>query len=212
MHKTKLVIFDLDGTLIDSSKIISESYKETLAQIGISTEIQEFNQFIGRNLFSVFRNDFNLELAEALRATSIHRTISHCKTIRLKDMSSILYPGVEYTVSKLRDSGIECGIATLKNEDVAKYIISRCGLLDLFSAGILGMSPEEQDCKSNMIDSMLRETNTERKSCIMVGDHSSDAYAAIKSGVRFLPVSYGYGLRNTDCFKMSSIKELLTFV
>ena len=123
------ILFDLDGTLIDSSEGIIKSVLYTLDFYGIEeTDTTKLYQFIGPPLSESFEKFYGFSNKKAYDAVQKYRErynktgIFECK----------LYPGVEKCIRTLKEQGYRIGMASSKPEVSCKRILEHFGILPLF--------------------------------------------------------------------------------
>lgn len=122
------ILFDLDGTLIDSSEGIIKSVLYTLDFYGIEeTDTTKLYQFIGPPLSESFEKFYGFSNKKAYDAVQKYRErynktgIFECK----------LYPGVEKCIRTLKEQGYRIGMASSKPEVSCKRILEHFGILPL---------------------------------------------------------------------------------
>ena len=195
MSRYSAVIFDLDGTLIDTAPGIIACAKEVLTDMGVPIPPDsEFTKFIGPPLPECFRlvtglgPDFCLEAAERYKAIFGDRHIEHF----------ILYPGMRELLGRCRSAGILLAVATFKQPVHMRSSLEYFGILDIFSAAE-GTDPHSTLTKSQIIDRAIEKMGiTDRSAVLMVGDSYSDYEGACGSGTDFAAALYGYGLSAAD--------------
>lgn len=190
----RLVLFDMDGTIYDTSSGIINSYKHIIKKY----RLKEMNDdiirgFIGQNLYSSIQNNF--ELSDEKTAKAIMEYRQRYKMYGVEELKP--YDKLEYILNKLKTQGYKLGVATLKNEELAIDICKRQGTYKYFDV-IKGMDYSESLSKSMIIDSCMRYCKINKSNTIMVGDSAGDMIGALDIGVSFIPVTYGYGLKNRE--------------
>ena len=189
------VIFDLDGTLLDTSSGIIHTANETARSLGVE-EVHDRSMFeryfIGPPLHRGFADVFGL------RGDILEKAVD--QYIRLypvcggADMYSY-YPGLVDAVHELKDSGLRLGVGTLKNEQVATRMLRNSGFGDVFDA-IHGSDHTESLTKADIIEMSLEDLGVPRERVLMVGDSESDLNGASIAGLSFLAVSWGFGFHS----------------
>lgn len=185
------VLFDLDGTLIESGPGIIAAAREALRQMGLPDKPDEtMKTMIGPPLADCFRGV--LEVPEARVAEAVQRYREAAKTVGLDLIKP--YPGVKKMLSAIKDAGVRVGVVTSKITPTAKEHILRFGLapyIEYVRGGFPGGSAD----KAVLIASALTELGITAPDAVMVGDRHFDIIGANEVGVASIGVTYGYGSR-----------------
>ena len=191
----KLAIFDLDGTLVDTSRGIVNCYQHIIREFGlIELSDNEIKKFIGQNLLKSIMVNFNVGEGIAQKAALSYRT-----RYKQKGITEIsLYDQLEESLKLIKDHGCKLAIATLKKEEFAIQLFENIGLIQYFDT-IRGMSDGDSLTKSNIIDLCINDVGIrDRREAVMVGDSIGDFLGAKESGIDFIAVTYGYGFNKYD--------------
>ncbi len=189
-YRYDLAIFDLDGTLLDTSKGILGALTETLPELGLR-DIDEIDltAFIGPPIEEAFRRLLNLR-GEALKDAAA-RFRARYRTKYLKKATP--YTGIVALLEVLGTLGIKTGVATYKREDYAKDLLTHMGLAARIPA-IFGSDPAGLLTKSDLIRRALTASGIyDPTRAVMIGDTPEDARGASEAHVDFIAVTYGFG-------------------
>jgi acetolactate synthase-1/2/3 large subunit len=206
------ILFDLDGTIIDSRTGIIDSMKFALQKSGVSqiTENQITNaiglplakmikkllpQITETKLMDIY-NDYRKKYAKV--------GISNCK----------IYNDIEQ-VLKILSKEFNLYIVTSKNEEMAKKILKHFDLLNYFKCVKGAGSGVTVKSKSMLIKELLKEQIINAENSIMIGDRNEDIEAAAENEIKTIAVSYGYGAEtefNKALLKIDSPNELLDII
>ena len=190
----KLIIFDLDGTIADTSEGILNSHR--YANKAMSKPIpsdETLYKVIGASLLESYRNVFQFSDEEAIEAVKKYRTwYAEYGIHQVK-----LYPGIEDLLKKINERGILADIATLKAERFAVTMMKELGISNLFHM-IYGMNDSDTLTKAELIRKCISNAGVKSEETCMVGDSIYDFHGAQKCGVSFIGVSYGFGFRNGE--------------
>lgn len=190
----KYVLFDLDGTLIDSSEGIGLCYRYTFEQLGLPFPGESFvRRAIGRMLPEAFEKLAGLTPQQARQAAQIYR--DHYNEEGKAHFH--VYPGMSDTLQTLQMQGCCLGVATLKKESFAREMLALGGLLPLFHT-ICGMDADDTLTKPELIARCRLEMNAPPEESILIGDTVFDQTAAKDAGIAFLPVTYGFGFQGEE--------------
>lgn len=190
----KYVLFDLDGTLIDSGEGIGRCYRYTFERLGIPFPGEHFvRRAIGRMLPEAFEKLAGLTPQQARQAAQIYR--DHYSEEGKTHFH--VYPGMSDALQTLQMQGCCLGVATLKKEDFAREMLALGGLLPLFHT-ICGMDADDTLTKPELIARCRLEMNAPPEESVLIGDTVFDQTAAKDAGIAFLPVTYGFGFQQND--------------
>lgn len=184
------VIFDFDGTLVDSARGILAGISQALDFRGITPRVPLTSAIVGPPLLQT------LALASGLKdKDTLARLASEFK--RCYDQTGYRdtdpYPGVETALHALRDSGFPLLIVTNKRGVPTRLVLEHLGWTSLFDAVYcLDEYPDYGD-KSAVLSHLLRERALPADASPYVGDTAGDALAAAANGMPFLYAAWGYG-------------------
>lgn len=190
MYET--VLFDLDGTIIDSAEGIINSFNYTFRALGLPFVPREkMGIFIGPPLLYSFETICGLSKERALRAVEIYR-----EYYREKGIYEIrAYEGMEELLKKLKKSGKRLLLATSKYELYAVKILENLGFAKYFDFAVGSLAGGERGTKAEVIEHALALSGAEKQSAVMVGDRMHDAVGAHKAGIDSIGALWGYGTR-----------------
>lgn len=186
------VLFDLDGTLVDSSETISASLKHALGQMGIDPGAgRELRSLIGAPLLDIFCDEYGLGPEEAERAIDLYRVHYDAQA----QAGTIVYAEVENMLQRLRLAGYRLFVATVKPTPIAEKVLADLGLHGHFD-GVAGASLDSgRRDKRSIIGHALSKYGLRAEESAMVGDRDQDVYGARAHGLRSVGVTYGFGSR-----------------
>lgn len=197
-----LIIFDLDGTLLDTSQGIFNSVRYTEKYMGLSPiNDEDLRKFVGPPPKEMYKEKYGLSEEMALEAAKKHREYGKTKAI----YEAKLYPDVFDTLSILKNNGIKLAVATLKLKSIADEVLRFNNLYGFFDA-IVGMDENESITKTETII-MAEKIIDSSGSVLMVGDSLYDYEGAIDANVDFLGVLYGFGFNVNKKYKFNTIKR-----
>jgi phosphoglycolate phosphatase len=190
--KIQNLLFDLDGTLVDSSQTISASIKFALDSMDIDTARRTpVEAMIGASLFDIFRNEFDLTDEQAYVAIDIYR--EHYDS--LDQAGTFVYDNIRDVLPCLRTAGYSLFIATVKPTQIAEKVLSDLDLRHWFD-GVAGSSMDsERRDKSSIIAHALRKFDLDPLRSMMIGDRNQDISGARANGLFAMAVTYGFGSR-----------------
>lgn len=189
----RLVIFDVDGTLVDSQAHILASMEGAFAALDLSAPTREETLgIVGLSLpVAVLKlaPDLNLEERDLL----VQAYKDTFQKIRLSGTgASPLYPGTQEMLAKLvAQDGLLLGIATGKSRRGLDHLIETHNLGQYFATKQVADDHPSKPHPS-MIEAALNETGVSPADAVMVGDTSFDMDMGRAAGVRTVGVSWGY--------------------
>lgn len=187
--KYETIIFDLDGTLLDTSPGIFNSVRFAEQQLGFEPIPDDrLHVFVGPPPKQMYQKVYGVDAETATKATAFHRQYSREKAI----YEATIYPGMEQTLQTLKDQGYKLAVATLKGQKIAEKVLDIHKISAFFDA-IVGMDEAESFTKCKTIFEAMRLTSTTGK-VLMVGDSEYDYVGACEAKVDFLGAVYGFGI------------------
>jgi len=190
-----VLIFDLDGTLVDSKKDLTASvnYIRTRFDLPVLTE-QEIARFIGNGALMLIRRALDTKATEDNVQAGLQMFLSYYRAHMLD--SSALYPGVRETLDRLSD----CKLAVLTNKPVhfSCAMLDGLGIYRHFVAVYGGNSFDHKKPDPVGIYQILSDTKGQREKTWMIGDSAVDVLTGRNAGVLTCGVTYGYA---TETFK-----------
>ena len=187
----KLVVFDLDGTIADTSEGILNSHRHAHRMMGRPVPSDEIlMNVIGGPLLDTYENVFHFQKEEAVEAVRIYRAWYADYGIH----QAVLYPGIVDLLRTLKENGVFTGIATLKAERFAQGMMEELGVGELFDC-IYGMNDQDTVTKSDLIRKCISTVGVKTEETCMIGDSIHDLKGAQLCGTSFIGVSYGFGFR-----------------
>lgn len=192
--KYKLVIFDLDGTLADTSQGILECHRFANSEMGKPiTDETVLDGIIGTTLLTAYLERFKYSENEARTAVKIYR--EHYADVGMK--GTVLYYGIKECLVKLKKAGYLLAVATLKGESLASDMLEKLEINMLFDL-IIGMDEQDSRDKKWMLESCMTTLRVSKEQTILVGDTLQDSVSAKECGISFLGVTYGFGFTQVN--------------
>jgi phosphoglycolate phosphatase len=185
------LLFDLDGTLVDSFPGISRSINRTLAAVEREpVPVPELRQFVGQRLAVIFSTLLGAE-DEALvdRAVTIYRPLFDEVGI----LDSRVFPGIPEALATLRDAGHSLQVVTVRSIGSANLVVRHFGLDRYFDAVHGPDRTQRSGDKADLVRAALEHAGADPRDTIMIGDRADDVRAARAHGVHAVAVRWGYG-------------------
>ncbi len=185
----KLIIFDMDGTLADTSPGIIAGHKYTNVKMGRKEPTDEqLSGIIGGPLMYTYTKRFGFSEEDAIKAIAIYRERYATRGI----YEAELYAGMKETLAELKKRGYKLAVATLKAESFAKTMLKNMGAAEYFDV-IYGVDDNYTRTKADLILLSCEFCKVSASEAALVGDSIHDENGAISAGVDFVACTYGFG-------------------
>lgn len=189
--KYELVIFDVDGTLLDTSEGVLSSVKYTIERFGFDMpDDKQLRTFIGPPIQRSFADTFGLSGDIIQEMTAVFRDRYKGDDL----IKALPYEGIYECFDSLESNGIKTAIATYKRDDYAQRIMKHFHFDD-HTKIIHGADDNNKLSKSDIIEICINESGIPKEKVLMVGDTDNDATGAEGIGVDFLAVTFGFGFK-----------------
>ena len=187
MPAIRTVLFDLDGTLIDSVRLILDSYHHALSTHGLPPRTdEEWLAGVGTPLatqFATWRDTAGM--LDALVSTYREYNLKH------HDRMVTVYPGVADVVRVLRDEGCSTGLVTSKNRTGAVRGLALAQLEPLMDVLVCADEVDNPKPHPEPVEKAVRLLGADVASTIYVGDSIHDMRSGRAAGVRTAAVLWG---------------------
>lgn len=196
--KYKLAIFDVDGTLLDTSKGLLSSTIYMIKQLGYTMpEEKVLLSFVGPRIQDSVQRVFGLQGEQLKEATDIFR--NHYKE---KDvLRARPYDGIYDVLSTLKEYGLHIAAATNKRQDFTDELMEKYKFFPHIE-GAYGTDMMEKLKKADLIHKCLDSFSECRlEEAVMIGNSDYDAQAAYEVGIDFVGVTYGFGFSTAEDVK-----------
>ncbi len=186
-----LVVFDLDGTLVDSAADIAEALNRTLQdwQLPRVPEATVLT-WIGDGVRRLVEQAFDAAGSGIDLDTVMPGFMRHYEACLLR--SPRLFDGVEPALQTLRDEGVTLAICTNKPSALVAPLLQHFGLQDQFALVLGGDSLAERKPSGVPLRHIATQLGVAPKAALMVGDSITDYRAAVDAGMPVALVRYGY--------------------
>jgi phosphoglycolate phosphatase len=185
-----LLIFDLDGTLIDSRLDLAHSVNATRAHMRMPPLDDDLVcSYVGNGAPVLIRRALGERASEAEVQTGLAFFLDRYRNHALD--CTTLYPGVRDSLDRLRAAGIPMAVLTNKPVDVSRAILSGLGVGAHFFEVYGGGSFEFKKPHPIGVETLVREAGVARERTMMVGDSSVDILTARNAGVKSCGLTYG---------------------
>ena len=190
MSRPRHIVFDLDGTLVDSSVICTDILNEMLHERGSERAISPLDAkpYLSRGGLYLVTNVLGEECGNPEKELlEFRRRYAEWPT-----PANSMYDGVHEGLHELIDLGFNLAICSNKPQYLCDKVVSELGLAQIFSA-VVGTAPGRRAKPDpHLMQLTFAELGATASECLYVGDSELDAVVAAVTGVPFLFVTYGY--------------------
>jgi phosphoglycolate phosphatase len=189
----KSILFDLDGTLVDTSLGVGRALKGAIAAVipGKETNMINIRSLIGPPVREMLKKTLPGMESSILNELE-HRFRQNYDSVGWKECTA--YDGVAETLARLARLGVKCFVVTNKRNMPAIRILKRLKLHVYFAEIVSwdsGVPPYAS--KGDMASYIINKHHLDSGATLLVGDSGDDAQAAQTCGTKFAAVAYGYG-------------------
>ena len=192
----KGVLFDLDGTLVDSKPGIFAAIRYTFRELQLPELSEEdMDRFIGPSIGSSFRNVCGFSDEETEQAIELFRAYFREKGL----YECTVYPGLTRLLQILKEENRKVALSTKKPEIFARQILANKGILSYFDAISGADYADQTEHKDNIVRSAAQKLGLPVSECVLLGDTRFDCIGASMVGMDCIGVLYGYGTWQELC-------------
>lgn len=187
----KLLIFDLDGTLVDSRLDLANAVNATLRHMGMDPLANErVYTYVGNGAPMLVRR----ALGESATEPQVEEALEFfLEFYREHDLDhTVLYPGVRESLDRLREAGVQMAVLTNKPVRMSRHIVEGLGVGGHFFRVYGGNSFDHKKPHPVGIETLMNEAGVGRDATLMVGDSSVDVRTARNAGIACCGVTYGF--------------------
>ncbi len=189
-----IVIFDLDGTLVDSAPDLGATLNVILAGEGAGpVPLDEVHSYIGHGAKVLLEKGMaarGLDLDEE-NVNRLHRLFIKHYSDNLSKLSRP-FEGVESAMADLKAAGASFGICTNKSVEMSAKLLRELSLAHWFGAIVGGDSAARNKPDALPLEIAIRSLDGSPDQAVMIGDSMADASTAHAAGVPFIGVTFGY--------------------
>lgn len=206
------VLFDLDGTLIDTAADLAAAMNFALAAEGLAGQpVETVRHLVGHGARRMLEQGYLLSTGEPLDAERLEAALRRFLAFYSQNIAihSTPFDGVLELILELRACGAKIAICTNKREHLARCLINALAIADLFDSVVGGDSAAHPKPDRAPVDLCLEMTGVGRAA--FIGDSDTDILAAAAASVPCFIATFGYGplkLREKARFCFENYDEL----
>ncbi len=175
------VIFDMDGVLVDSNKLVLDSFNKLLEPHGISIDENKFKEYLGitaKGLVEKWKREHNVVFDENFikdQTTNLH--VASLKDNRI-DVHLFRF------LTELKENKIPVGLGTSSPRKRAEQILDILGVRKFFSSIVTGDEVQEHKPNPEIFLKVAKELKTPPESCVVIEDAANGIEAAKRGGMK----------------------------
>jgi len=186
-----LLIFDLDGTLIDSQRDLAQSVNAARAHMGLpALDHEKVFSYVGNGAPVLIRRALGPRATEEEVEEALEFFLEYYRDHMLDHTT--LYAGVPESLDRFRAAGIRMAVLTNKPVRFSQSLVAGLGLGSHFARIYGGNSFEHKKPHPAGVERLLEELGAGRDKTMLVGDSAVDVRTARNAGIRSCGVTYGF--------------------
>jgi len=186
-----LLIFDLDGTLIDSKLDLAHAVNSTRAHMGMAAlDHERVYSYVGNGAPVLIRRVLGAEATESQVEEALEFFLEYYREHYLD--YTTLYPGVRESLDRFRDAGKQMAVLTNKPVRISKAILDGLGVGTHFFRVYGGNSFDFKKPHPIGVERLMAESGVAADRALMIGDSSVDIQTAVNAGIESCGVTYGF--------------------
>ena len=193
----RLVIFDLDGTLLNTIADLGNAANHTLEELGLPQHtLDEYRLMVGNGMRKLIMRA--LPDDKAADDAFVDDTLSRFLVYYAQhiDLYTKPYPGIPEIIKALYAGGYRLAVASNKIQKGAETLVRKF-FPDIDFVAVMGNSPEYPlKPDAALVEYIMQKAGTDRNHTIMVGDSGTDIQTARNAGIPVIAVSWGFRPRN----------------
>jgi phosphoglycolate phosphatase len=192
--KDSLVIFDLDGTLVDTAPDLITALNHTIVAEGLTAVgYEDITHLVGQGAKMMIQRAYHLQ-GQTLDEDAVEPLLARFIAFYLSEMpgDSKPYPGVIAAMERLVAAGCKLAVCTNKIEQLALPLVQKLGLSEHFTVITGGDTFEMRKPHAGHILGTIARAGGDPQKSVMIGDSINDILAARNAGIPSVAVSFGY--------------------
>lgn len=188
----KLIIFDLDGTLINSIYDLADAVNNSLEELGYAThDIEKYYHFVGNGVLKLAERALPEDHRTDKDIAQLHGLFSQkyqqCCLNKTKP-----YDGIIETLEQIKSMSIKCAVASNKPNDFAKYIVGNVFENETFACVYGKRDGVPTKPNPQIVYDIMNSFDLSKEQVIFVGDSDVDVVTAHNAGIKCIGCSWGF--------------------
>ncbi len=202
-----IIVFDLDGTLVETAPDLLDSLNHCLA-IAKMNAVDEvaLRRYVGMGGQVMIERAFaaqNARLAEEVLAELLVEFLDHY-TANIPGRS-LLFPGVEEAMSRFENAGFALAVCTNKFESLSRRLLEGLGVAHRFAAICGADTFDHRKPDPRHLVETIEMAGADRSRALMVGDSNTDIETAKRAGIPVVAVDFGYTEEHVSTYEPSKV-------
>ncbi|WP_373893355.1 pyrophosphatase PpaX [Virgibacillus sp. CBA3643] len=203
----RTILFDLDGTLIDTNDLIIASFDHTFKHYNLSFTNEEISEFNGPPLVDTFQKIDPDRAEQMIETYRVHNHANH-------DNYVTAFPQVVDTIEQLKNNGIKLGVVTTKMTKAVTMGLTLTGLDSFFDSVITLDDVTHLKPHPEPVIKAMEELDADAASTLMVGDNYHDIESGKNAGVKTAGVAWAHKgkkrlLEYNPTYMLEEMRDLL---
>lgn len=189
----KIVVFDLDGTLVNSITDLAQSVNKGLAKCGLPQHsVEEYRFFVGNGREVMIKKAMGEEnYSDEKKAAIVRDTFDEEYAVHSLDNTKP-YEGCVELLTELDKMGVKTAVLSNKPDEFVNCLVSTLFPNHKFAAAWGQKKEYKRKPSGEGLCAMLKDLGLEKKDCFYVGDSDVDVYTAIDAGVDMCGAEWGF--------------------
>jgi N-acetyl-D-muramate 6-phosphate phosphatase len=188
------ILFDLDGTLVDSAADVIYAINCLSRELGkplVDPQLLKDNTSFGLNRLFQLALDLNLESIDPSELNALKARFGDFYK-KSNFVNSKLFPGIQDLIDNLCQNKVKIGVVTNKSLEFSKIVLEKVGLIERFNCLIAADSVKNIKPSPEPVLLAMKQLHVSPKDCLFIGDAEQDVIAGNAAGVRTVAALYGY--------------------
>jgi phosphoglycolate phosphatase len=202
------IVFDLDGTLLDTVPDSHAALSRVFGEAGLQPlSLSEVLGIVGDGARAMLRRALDKASRPIHDEKTLDGWVERYMAAYLADpiAHTVIYPRVHETLTRLRLTGAILGICTNKPRATTEVVLSKLGMAADFSAIVCPEDVERRKPDACHVMATLSRMGTTVGESVLVGDSETDVMAAVNAGIPAVAVSYGYSHAALETLPVAAI-------
>lgn len=205
LKKFELIIFDLDGTLVDSAKDIMIANNKTLEKFG-------YKPISFKNVKHIIGQGIRVNIIRSLKMQNVkinkkkeNEMYNFFFSFYKKNLyvKSKIYPGLNFFLKNLKKKGYKLAVCSNKLEELTKIVLKKTKLFKYFDFVAGGDTFAHRKPHPSVLNYIIKKFMINKNNVLFIGDSEHDYHSALNSNIKFCLKTKGFTNKPISFFKKS---------